>query len=582
MNKLQLYITKSGHNYSSLLNLNPSEDVSRYVRDLRGALSLIEYDADEKNIFYLLSATDEGTFFTIIRTVPPVRGHHIAEWIFVPNNLEVSCDELYGLIMLMTRKASLAKMTNNDVAEVRAAFNAEYPAIPDAPLLTACTGTQFAWRVYGGDSGLTLQDYAGRGRWQQGYIPYAGVLLVDSELGYTVKAQSLAETALGGPAVILPPEAKGDSFSAYVFNRRLTRPLRATLGCDVDITWRRNGFEDVKVTEHIGVPDFMPVPPDTTGSHKLITPASFYITSQVTHTPVPECQIRVNGFDIPDEGRPFTGDDLRHAAVSVSCEGFATFTGTMDLAATSRALISLKEQRKVYCFELPLVNSDYGAPVRFELHTKRRISQSPVDGYILLDDIQEGPARTNYLGYAGASTPLSSKLLYGAIGLVAGIVMMLLVGLCSGPGDQESTLAPAADPKAEPTAVVAPPTPPADDITGDKPEAAAPQTAAAPAPETNESMADALKYLNDNRRWTKSDLEKYAATRGLFDDLNHYRVDRIVNVWGPKFKDCERIQLIVDHLQKGVAKKKSDLSGTYNRDDDEVIVIQSYLNRVDP
>lgn len=76
MSKLQLYITKSGNNYSSLLNLNPSEETGRYVRNLSKVVELIDYDAEEKNVFYMLTATDEGTFFTILRTVPPVKGGH--------------------------------------------------------------------------------------------------------------------------------------------------------------------------------------------------------------------------------------------------------------------------------------------------------------------------------------------------------------------------------------------------------------------------------------------------------------------------------------------------------------------------
>lgn len=584
MNKLQLYITKSGHNYSSLLNLNPSEDVSRYVRDLRNVLALIEYDPEEKNIFYLLSATDDGTFFTVIRTVPPVRDHHVAEWLFIPNSVKISGEQVYELVTMLTRKAGLSKLTNTDVAEVRAALNTEYPTVDDAPAVTACLGSQYAWRSYGSASGYSLRDFAGRGRWQQTYIPFAGILLVDDELGYTVKATSLEDTPLGEPAVILPPEKTGNNFSAYVFGRKIDRPLRATRGEETVITWRRSGFEDVQVTERITTPEFLPVPPDTTGSHKLITPSSFYVTSQHSHEAITDCQIRVNGLDIPDEGRPFTSENLRHAAVTVACEGYTTFTGTMDLAATSRALISLKEQRKVYCFELPLVSSDYGAPVHFELHTKKKITQSPVDGYILLDDVQEGPSRTNHLGYAGNTTPLSAKLLYGAIGLVAGIVLTILAGMCSRSSDEKSTLAPAADPTAPPTTVVVPPTDPSK-TEGPEP---APAEAPAPAPEAkaeatvNENTADALKYLNDNKTWTRDDLEKYGATKGLYDDLNNFRKDRIVNVWGPKFKDCERMQLIVDHIQKGFSKKKSDLSGTYNKGDDTAILIQRYLNYVDP
>lgn len=578
MSKLQLYITKSGSTYSSLLNLNPSEETGRYVRNLSKVVELIDYDAEEKNVFYLLSATDEGTFFTILRTVPPVKGHHIAEWIFVPGYTEISGEDLYNLVALMTRKASLPRMTNADVAEVRAAFATEYHSNPDAPRLTACRGTEYAWRSYGPASGLTLRDFTGRGRWQQAYIPFAGVLLVDDELGYSVDAASLADTTIGDPAVILPPQPGDDNFSAYVFNRRLEHPLRATLGESVTITWRRNGFEDITVTETIDTPEFTPVPPDTTGSHKLITPSSFYVTAQGgPHTSLRDCRIRVNGVDITAKGHPFTAEDLQHAAVSVACDGFVTFNGTMDLASTTRALISLKEQSKVYCFELPLVNSDYGTPVRFELHTKKQMTHSPIDGYILLDDIQEGPARTNYLGYSGGGSKLTTKLMYIGIGLVLGIVLMLLTGHCSGSKDDsgKGVVANTEQAVAGPSNTSAAPS--------GKDNAAKPAAKPA-AKQTGDGFAEALKYLNDNEKWTKADLEKYEATKGLFDDLNNYNTEAIYSKWGPRFKDSPRMQKIVTHLKQGTEKRKrKKVEAPYNkRADDTTIAVQTYLNIVDP
>ena len=71
MNKLQLYITRSGANLKSIFNLNPNEDVRRHVTDLKDAVSLVDYNPEEKNIFYMLKSTDDGIFFIILRTIPP-------------------------------------------------------------------------------------------------------------------------------------------------------------------------------------------------------------------------------------------------------------------------------------------------------------------------------------------------------------------------------------------------------------------------------------------------------------------------------------------------------------------------------
>lgn len=585
MNKLQLYITKSGNVFKSLFNLNPNEDVRRNLRDLSDAIALIDYDVDEKNIFYLLSATDDGMFFVILRTIPPHRQHHLAAWIYIPNDTDISGHQLLDLVNLTTRKVSSAEVTNDDVAALREAFSIEYPTIADAPLLTGCRGDKFAWRNYGEGTGYSLADFTGDGRWQQSYVKFAGVLLTDNDFGYTVDAERIDRIPLGEPAVIEVPEKSDNGFTAYVFDRSLDHPLRATLGAELVVSWRRQGFEDIVVETVVNDRNFVPEPVSTQGSQKLITPDSFFITSQVTRDQLRNCSIRVNGKEITAAGRKFTSDELHNASVLISCEGYFPYSGQLDLAATARALIQLQERRKIYRFEIPLVSSEYGAPVRFELQTKAPITESPLEGYIPLDEIQEGATRTNRLGYTGVGTPLSTKLVYAAVGLAVGIVLMLLLGTCTGGSTHESNLAPAANPDsvvpvAKPV-VTAPQTPPAAEE--QKPEAKPAQTAAAPVPTAADSkltVADAVKYLDDNTKWDRNELEKNPATRGLFDDMNNFNRQQIIDKWGPVLKDSKRFTKLVGHVKGGM--KKAKLDGTFNKPGDNIITVQSYLNRVDP
>lgn len=590
MNKLQLYITKSSSSYKSLFNLNPSEDVRRYVRNVTDAVQLIDYQPQEKNIFYMLSAIDEGVFFTILRTIPPHKGNHLAAWIFIPNGVRIDSQRLLDLINLTTRKVSNAEVTNDDVAALREAFSAEYPSSSDAPLLTGTRGTKYAWRPYSADTGVTLADFCGAGIWQQSYIPFAGVLLVDDALGYTVHATGIGDMPLGEPAVILPPEKTENEFTAYIFGRKLKQPMLGTVGAELTVSWRRPGFEDVEVTEPVSSRQFTPSLVSTTGSHKIISTQSFFITSQTNHERLTNCAIHVNGRDITDTGRPFTSDELHSANVSVTCEGHFPYSGKLDLASSTRALIQLQERLKIYRFEMPLTSSDYGAPVRFDLKTKKPITESPVEGYILLDDIQEGPTRTNHLGFVGGRSPLLVKAIWAGIGIVAGVLLTLAFGMCSRNGGESSRLAPAANPDSVvPNTVVAPPTPPVENVPEAKetaqqpapPEAKTPQAK----PTDKPSAADvesAVKYMESTTQWNRAELDKNPATRGLFDDMNNYNADRIINYWGPRFKDSKRFGKVVLHVQQGQQKKKAKLDGTYNKAGDDIISVQSYLNRVDP
>lgn len=584
MNKLQLYITKSGNTLKSLFNLNPSEDIRRHVCDLTEAVNTIAYNADEKNIFYLISSIDEGFFFTILRTIPPMRGHHLATWIYIPGDTVISVRELEDLIRMTTRKISNTEVSNEDVAQLREAFNVEYPADKNAPGVIASQGHGYAWRAYGGESGLSLSDFLGRGLYQQSYLPYKGVLLVDADLNYEVKCDDLNDIPLGEEAVILPPEKSDEGFTAHVFGRLLDRPLRGTLGAPLTIVWKRPGFEDVVDEEVVDSHDFTPQPVATADSHKLITPKSFYITSQVTRDELRQCSIRVNGHDITAEGHSFTPDELHRAQVVINCEGHFPFTGTIDMASTTRALVQMQERRKIYRFEVPVISSDLGAPIKFEIQSKKTLSESPLEGYALLDDMQEGPTRMNHLGFIGKGISLTGKLIYVGIGLLAGILLMWICGKCSGPS--ESHLAPAATPAADSASAQQVTDKKAPEVTPAAAKPAAPASTSAPKQAATSLITDnnkAIKYLEDNGNWQREEMEKYALLQGLFDDMNNYRVEKIVNTWGPKLASSQAFAQVVTNVKQGANKDKAKANiAKAPFTDKNVISVYGWRCKVDP
>ena len=54
MAQLQLYTTKTRRGFATLVNINPSEDVMRYIHDYSSALRILHYNPAEKQYFLLL------------------------------------------------------------------------------------------------------------------------------------------------------------------------------------------------------------------------------------------------------------------------------------------------------------------------------------------------------------------------------------------------------------------------------------------------------------------------------------------------------------------------------------------------
>lgn len=578
MNKLQLYIYKSLRGFKSVRNINPSENVQRHILDMRQALEILDYNPAEKYLFYMLSYVEEGTFFTILRTIPDGVADHLATTIFIPRGLKITVEEMDDVVRRTTRMVSNPAVSADELADLHTTFSKEYPVDRDAPMTVASEGREYAWCLYGGRTGRRLSDYYGPLLYQPSYLPYAGVLLIDADLGVSGSGEDLTELALSQTVAVRPPAGTPEGFTPHLYHHLFDRPFLVPLGGVITVVWRRPGFEDRTQDITIEGPFQEIEPVSTAESRKAISPASFFVTSQASKAPLPDPVITVNGIEI-NEARYFTQADLKNADVTIRCPGFFPFHGHLDLAATTQALIQLQEQRKIYRFELPVKSSELGAPIRFEIHTKRDLTDSPVEGYRLLDDMREGPTRINHLEYTG-STPGASRRM--ALMLAAGA---LLIGWIAGWLCTRQTPSTAASDIADSVAVesVEAPAPVAAHKTESAPKDE-PKPERPAQPQGGNVTREAIAYLDGNTRWSRDEMEKHPGLSGLFDDLNNFRIDRIIDVWQPKLAASKNFKAVATSAANGRYKPKAHFEPgtTYNKAGDNVIVWRTYTYRLDP
>ncbi len=571
MNKLQLYIYKSLRGFKSVRNINPEENVQCYIRDVRKALEILDYDPSEKYLFYLISYIDDGVFFTILRTIPSEPFDHLATSIFVPNGLKITREEMADIVKRTTRMVSNPQVTTEELSDLHEVFAKEYPIEQNPPATVASEGREYAFCQYGGDTGRSLSDFFAEKLYQPDFLKYAGIVLVDADLGVSSTAPDLGAHPLADTVAVLPPENHPDGFTPHIFHRPFNRPFLAPLGGTVTIVWRRGGFEDQIQTVKIENDNQQVEPMSTADSRKAVSPASFFITSQASKSPVHEATITVNGVEI-NEARSFTCDELKNADVIIRAQGFFPFHAHLNLAATTQALIQLQEQRKIYRFELPVKSSELGAPIHFEIHTKRDLADSPIEGYTLRDDIREGAGKSNYLEYTGGNS--SASLRKTIIAAAAALAIGFLAGwLMTGNGNTTAT------PETENTTINTIQNTPSAPSPPEPTEA--PETL--PATANHEVTAAAIAYLDGNTKWSKAELDKYPELDGLFDDLNNFRLERIVNVWKPRLDKSKRFGKLAFHASESQRKKIFKAEGSYCKDSgDHTITVQSYLNRIDP
>ncbi len=584
MNKLQLYINKSGVEYKNIFNLNPDEDVRRCILDVRRALQIPDYDVLEKNTFFFVRYLDSGMLVGVICTSIGQKANHVAAWIFVPYDLRVEAEALMEVVNLVARKISGPSISPEDMAELRAAFSAEYQTNPDAAGIVGNRGEEYAFRYYGGDTDRELIDLLGVYLYQSAYLPYAGVLLVDASLGIECHGTDLSDLPFEQMVEMLPPEVHPDGFKPYLFGQLFAEPLLVPLREQVEIVWRRPGFQDM--TQQIAVTEagMQPECASTGESRKRITPKCFSVTSLSSHRPLTdECEITVNGINIA-EGHSFTQSELANAELTVSCEGYETYSARTNLAQSAQTIIRLRERGKIYNFEISAKSSDIAGMIHFRIHTSGELTESPIDGYELADDIQEGASRSNHLVYDGGDQrkALIRNVIWGVAGAVVGALLMLL---CTCRGSEGGNTDQADSTRVEMPAPAAQEQPSTSKTETDKPkETQAQAQASAPAVNSARSLQAAVEYLDANKSWNKDSLDLFPDLRGLYEDMNTFNHQRLTDVWGPKLKESRHFALVADHAKKGMKKKPRTKGNrtTYNPADDKTISVQSYLNTIDP
>lgn len=574
MAKLQLYINKSLRGYKNLVNINPEEEISRHVHDYRHALEAIVYDHSRSNVFFLVTDLEKGILLTVLRTVAGSGADdHLAATVFIPAGMAIAPD---GLISLCDSIATALPADGNDLTaeaagDLRLLFSKDYPVADDAPVRLPSAGRAYACAFYG-RPGLSLRDYASRSFIIPGAPSYAGVLLIDGARAADTTAD-ITCSPLPATTVLRPARATREGFAPYIAGHPFTHPVLLPSGYEVEIQWRHPGFNTVNRIVTTGTGDNVVDTPDTSQARKTISPSSFYITEQGTQRSIGSFMIKVNNIDI-DEPHSFTYAELHDAKVEISSPGYFAFSGHLDLASSTQALVQMKQLHRTYRFDLPLNTPDPVEAIRIYLKTKKPITECPIEGYeVTGEGILEGAGVSNSMIYVGGT---SRRLVRYAI---AGSVLSLLLGFFIGWLAFHST--PSA-PHPAPAPVVA-----------EVPAATQPQPA--PVAETPEPVEEtaaapdyavAAAYLDANKSWARADMEAIPGLTGLFDDLNTYNFDRILTYWAPLLDSSANFRTVVKAVAGSVGKRSPDTgehSPAYvNNADDASIHWRSYTYWVDP
>ncbi|MDE6134857.1 MAG: hypothetical protein K2F79_04710 [Muribaculaceae bacterium] len=547
--------------------------------DNRSVLERVDYSLGEVYFLFLVSYVEEGLLLTILRTLESSKGDHVAVSVFVPHGAVLETKDWKRVISEVRQCVYDDTISETSLSRLRTLFSEDYPFDPSRPAMLPSGGRGTAVAYYNSPAAPSFDEYCAANFYQPAYTEYESVLLVDGQSGMIARFDNVTEPKLKRVVPLSAPARTSQGFEPYIFRLRFNKTYLVADGSTVDIVWRRSGFETINQRVDVRGVDTVIDQPDTSLARKLISPTSFFVTSQGNREAVGAYQVKVNGRQV-DGPEPFTYNELINAKVEISAPGYLAFTGNFDLASSSRALIQMRQLHRTYRFDLPLLSPEPVEAVRIYLKSKKALTVCPIEGYkVIGDDIVEGSGVANTLVYIGGGE--KKNYVHMAIAAIAGLLLGLLVGFIAfrtsegetSPGEVVEIVGTAGDATEENTANA--------EIKSVAEEKAS-QTVEEPmfVPD----YARVAEYLDSHKAWRKSDLQALNAAR-LFDDMNTYNFESLINDWGPKLTASKNFASVVRAATQGASKRDPRTgrhSPNYNPDGDEAITWLPYTYWIDP
>jgi len=519
MKKLQLYITMSKGEFRNVVDINAEPDVKALVGDLRSAVCQVDYQASARNIFYLMKYTETGVFIIVLRTIPDIIGNYLAAWIFTPYSCLIPDKELCSVVEFISEKVAGHSLNNQIFGEIREIFSHEYEESPFAPIFAPTDGKAFAYRYYNGNTGATLADLIGRFRYQACYLPFAGVLMVDSAISDNVSGTNLTSAPKETMATLLPPDCTdADGYAPTIYACPFDVPYFAPMDRTFDIVWRKAGAPDVKQ-------------PVTVSRSEMQAPAFAEYTRPVqVHTEKVERKSETAKKPAP---KPVPEDEIDTEPVRP-----ARHTHDDDAHAEGSIL------------------EKYSDLINKALYVAGGFLLGVIATLLFTCGRDDEPIETPHppVNVEQAQEPASNPAVAEAVGAI--------VDTQTATAETEPVAESAQTPATQEPAQTTQPEQPA--------QAAQPDN----------GLKAAIAYLDKNSTWTKAEMEKYPDLKGLYDDMNKINRKALINKWGPKLNDSRKFKNIVTHAKLSLKKKARRTP--YNSPKASAIPLQDYLNNMDP
>lgn len=575
MDKLGFAIKLASWGASNAIECNKGIWTKKVV-DIREYLKLFTGLQGTDNIVTFMAFDEEGCFLTLLRAISGKGGDFLSGWIYIPNTIEVSGEDVVNAYNYVCNILSQSNL-NDYISDIESFFSKDYPrkeyVIPYVPSLGEEYGVRYIDMYY------NMKEILDTNRYQSYYSKYRAIFLLDknSEVNiskeYETKFKDLTKLPIEKTCILKAPSPEEvrllgkDTKIVFQNGQEFKSPLLTKKGDRIQLYATRDGFEPVILPEVI-IQDECQI---LTINHEKIhwnkrVKASMFAIFDDKHKKIEKgVRIFINGIDVTYQEYPLSEDDCRSAIVKVSASDYEPYEQRQNLL-NNKYEITLRRKIKSIQTTIELAN---GHLAKMTIESKDLPSNhySPLKGY-------------DYERYYRGDEILKLSSLFvwkqRFWGFFSAIIVALLILVCAAfnawldthhfkfglpPWEKDR---PAQSSQNESVNI--------DNI------------------ESSNSaniytLNNAIIYLDSASVWSKSEMEKYPDLQGLYDDMNTFNLQQLTSDWYLKLSSSIKYKQVYQSANKTKTNnwnpKQGSHNPTYNKEGDEKINITNYINWLD-
>ena len=586
MNKLGFAIKLASQGAGNAIECNRGQWISKVV-DIREYLKLFNGLQGTDNIVTFMSFDEGGCYLTLLRAISGRMGDFLSGWIYIPNTIEATGDDIMNTYNYVRNILSQSNL-NDSIEEIKEFFSKEYPKQEYAAQYVPSSGDEFGVRFL--DVYYSMKEILDADRYQPYYSNFKAIFLLDKSGEVKIAKEQVArfkdltKITIEKTCIFKAPSPEEVRLlgrgTKIVFSTKqeFNSPVLTKKGDRIQLFALRDGFEPVVLPpitiQEDGQKCF--IDPRTVKWKKRINPSMFTVYNR-DHEKIENVRISINGTDITMGQEVFLyEEDCRQATVKYSAPDYEPFEHKRNLLLNEFCEITLNRKVKSYQTTIELANGKHAEMILESKYLSSKYD-SPLKGYEFEEEYHGGKVLRM------SSWFVWKQRLWGIFSALA--VVMLIIAYAAFDAWLDTHHFKFGLPPWEEDR-------PAQQYKGGSTESedsihnqSDNQIESEQDGTADISLDAAIKYLDGNSTWTKSDMEKFPDLIGLFDDMNTFNLSSLLNEWYKKLSNSQQFKKVCESANKTLSNgwnpKQGSHNPTYNKPNDEQISLTNYINWLD-